>query len=275
MTVRVKDILSCLNLEAPFKSAEPWDNVGLLVGNPNQEVTAILAGLDPTNTLIDEALRLGANTIITHHPVIFKPLQALDTSTPEGRLLEKAITHRLAVIGFHTNFDSAPTGVSTILAEMLGLSNLSPLIPTPEKTPADAGLGRLGSYRPPISSAEFLKRVLDVIGQDSVQMAGTLPEMVTTVAVCGGSGSEFAVQAQGLGADVFLTAEIKHHTAIWAIENDFCVIDGTHYGTEKPAVSFLVKILTEAGHREKWNIRILETKAENHPFVKFDKNNPL
>ncbi len=274
MTVRVKDILNCLNLEAPFKFAEPWDNVGLLVGNPHQEVTAILAGLDPTNTLIDEALRLGANTIITHHPVIFKPLPALDTSTPEGKLLEKAITHRLAVIGFHTNFDSAPTGVSTILAEMLGLSNLSPLIPAPEKTPANAGLGRLGSYRPPISSAEFLERVLDVLGQDSVQMAGALPQKITTVAVCGGSGSEFAVRAQGLGAEVFLSAEIKHNTAIWAIENDFCVIDGTHYATEKPAVAFLVKILTEAGRREKWHIRILETKTEHHPFVRFTKNNP-
>ncbi|MFH0780487.1 MAG: Nif3-like dinuclear metal center hexameric protein [Pseudomonadota bacterium] len=274
MTARVKDILSSLNFEAPFSLAEPWDNVGLLVGNPNQEVTAILAGLDPTNTLIDEALRLGANTIITHHPVIFKPLSALDTSTPDGRLLEKAITNRLAVIGFHTNFDSAPCGVSTVLAELLGLDNLSPLIPAPEKTPAASGIGRIGSYRSPISSADFSKRVLDVLGLDSVQMAGTLPEEITSVAVCGGSGSEFAVHAHGLGADVFLSAEIKHNTAIWAIENNFCVIDGTHYGTEKPAVAFLVKILSAANHREKWNIRILETKTEYHPFAKIDKNNP-
>ncbi len=193
MTVRVKDILNSLNTLAPFNLAEPWDNVGLLVGNPDQEVTAILVGLDPTTGLIDEAMVLGANTVITHHPVIFKPLQAINTSAPEGRLLEKAITNRIAIIGCHTNFDSAQDGVSSILAEQLGLDNHTPLIPTPQGDLADTGLGRIGSFRTPLSPTEFLQRVLDVLGLDSVQMAGTLPEKITTVAVCGGSGSEFAL----------------------------------------------------------------------------------
>lgn len=273
MTARVKDILNTLNTLAPFDLAEPWDNVGLLVGNPDQQVTAILAGLDPTNCLIDEAISLGANTVITHHPVIFKPLPAIDTSTPEGRLLEKALTHRIAIIGCHTNFDSAETGVSAILAERLGLDNHSPLIPTPEKSSAKSGLGRIGSYLHPLTPAEFLQRLLHALGQESVQVAGTLPKKITTVAVCGGSGSEFAIQAQSLGAEVYVSAEIKHSTAIWAIESNFCIIDGSHYATEKPAVSFLVEKLEEAGRRENWNIRILETTTERHPFIKLDRNN--
>ena len=273
MTVRVKDILDSLNTLAPFNLAEPWDNVGLLVGNPGQEVTAILAGLDPTNCLIDEALALGANTVITHHPVIFKPLQAINTTTPEGRLLEKALANRIAIIGCHTNFDSTHDGVSSLLAEQLGLESHTPLIPTPHGGLADSGLGRIGSYRTPLTPGEFLQRVLDVLALDSVQVAGTLPEKITGVAVCGGSGSEFAVQARTLGANVYLSAEIKHSTAIWAIENDFCIIDGTHFSTEKPAIAFLVKRLSEIGNREKWNIRILETTTEHHPFVKLDRNN--
>lgn len=104
-------------------------------------------------------------------------------------------------------------------------------------------------------------------------MAGTLPKKITTVAVCGGSGSEFAIQAQSLGAEVYISAEIKHSTAIWAIESNFCIIDGSHYATEKPAVSFLVKKLEEADRRENWNIRILETTTERHPFIKLDRNN--
>ncbi|MBU1564652.1 MAG: Nif3-like dinuclear metal center hexameric protein [Proteobacteria bacterium] len=274
MTARVKDIISSLNTLAPFNLAEPWDNVGLLIGNPDQEVTAILAGLDPTTILIDEAISLGANTIITHHPVIFKPLPAIDTSTPDGRLLEKAIINRIAIIGCHTNFDSAETSVSSILATQLGLDNQSPLIPTPQENSTYTGLGRIGSYQPPITAAEFLKHVLDILGLESVQVAGVLPNKITTVAVCGGSGSEFAPQARMLGAEVYLSAEIKHSTAIWAIENNFCIIDGTHYATEKPAVSFLVKKLDEASRSEQWNIDILETKTERHPFVKLDRSNP-
>ncbi len=274
MTARVKDILSSLNILAPFNRAEPWDNVGLLVGNPDMEVTALLAGLDPTNSLIDEAISLGANTVITHHPVIFKPLPAIDTSVPNGRLLEKALINRIAIIGCHTNFDSAETGVSTILANQLGLDNHSPLIPALHETSTQSGLGRIGSYRDPLSSAEFLKHVLDILGLDSVQVAGILPKKITIVAVCGGSGSEFAPQARILGADVYLSAEIKHSTAIWAIESNFCIIDGTHYATEKPAISLLVKKLEEANRSQQWNIRIFETKTERHPFVKLDRNNP-
>ncbi len=274
MTLRVKDILDSLNTLAPFNLAEPWDNVGLLVGNPDQDVTAILAGLDPTTSLIDEAIVLGANTVITHHPVIFKALQAINTSAPDGRLLEKALTNRIAIIGCHTNFDSTHDGVSSILAEQLGLGNHTPLIPTSRGNLPDAGLGRIGSYGTPLSPSEFLNRVLDVLGLDSVQVAGILPGKITTVAVCGGSGSEFAPQARTLGANVYLSAEIKHSTAIWSIESGFCVIDGTHFGTEKPAVAFLVRMLLEAGRKEKWNIRILETTTERHPFVKLDRNNP-
>jgi len=269
MTARVKDILASLNTLAPFKMAESWDNVGLLVGNPDQQVTAILAGLDPTNRLIEEAISLGANTVITHHPVIFKPLSAINTAAPEGRLLEKALANRIAIIGNHTNFDSAPDGVSAILAQQLGLEGSVPLIPSSEGSP-EVGLGRIGSYRTPITATEFLARVLEVLDLAGVQMAGRLPREIKTVAVCGGSGSEFAAEARSRRADVYISAEIKHSTAIWAGECDFCIIDGSHYATEKPAIRFLVQRLEKVCRREKWQITIIETKTERHPFVTLD-----
>jgi dinuclear metal center YbgI/SA1388 family protein len=269
MTARVKDILASLNTLAPFKMAESWDNVGLLVGNPDQEVSAILAGLDPTNRLIEEAISLGANTVITHHPVIFKALSAINTAAPEGQLLEKALANRIAIIGNHTNFDSAPDGVNAILAQQLGLESSVPLIPSSEAFP-QAGLGRIGSYRIPVTATEFLARVLRVLGLSEVRMAGSLPQKIRTVAVCGGSGSEFAAEARSRGADVYLSAEIKHSTAIWAGECDFCIIDGSHYATEKPAIHFLVQQLEQVCRREKWQIKIVETKTERHPFVTLD-----
>lgn len=271
MTTKVKDILEILNEEAPFSLAESWDNVGLLVGNPEQEVTAVLAGLDPTNRLVDEAIAQGANTIITHHPVIFKPLPAINTANPSGKLLEKALSNRIAIIGCHTNFDSASEGVSDYLAFQLGLKNLSPLVSSSEDNGTETGLGRIGVYPSPLASIDFLARVLDVLNLPCVQTAGTLPEKISTVAVCGGSGSELAPIALKRGADVYLSAEIKHSTAIWAAENNFCIIDGTHYATEKPAVTLLVKKLREAGDRNSWKIKIRQTKEEYHPFVLLDK----
>lgn len=264
MTARVKDILDSLNTLAPFHLAEPWDNVGLLVGNPDREVTAVLAGLDPTCALVDEAVALGANTIVTHHPVIFKPLTAIDTAIPSGHLLEKALSNRIAIIGCHTNYDNTAEGVSTVLARQLGLENLSPLVPAG----ADGiGLGRIGTFAAPLSAADFLTRMLDVLGLESVQMAGRLPDKITRVAVCGGSGSEFAEQARRAGAEVYLSAEIKHHVAVWAGETGFCIIDGTHYATEKPAVGTLVAQLEQINLKENWNVRIMLTKTERHPFV--------
>ncbi len=276
MPVKVKDIVESLNKEAPFSLAESWDNVGLLVGNPEQEVTAVLAGLDPTNKLIDEAITQGANTIVTHHPVIFKPLPMINTGEPGGRLLQKALANHIAIIGCHTNFDSAREGVSDYLALQLGLTNLIPLIASPGNNEPNTGLGRIGIFSSPLSAIDFVARVLHILNLPSVQMAGTLPANIATVAVCGGSGSDLAPIAFQRGADVYLSAEIKHSTAIWANENDFCIIDGTHYATEKPAVALLVRKLQEAGAQKSWNIKIRQSQEEYHPFILLDTTyNPL
>lgn len=272
MTVRIKDILSILNTEAPFSLAESWDNVGLLVGNPEQKVTAVLAGLDPTNSLLDEAMALGANTIVTHHPVIFKPLPMINTADPSGKLLETALSNQISIISYHTNFDSAQDGVSDILARQLGLKTLVPLDPGSGYEPANTGLGRIGTYSTPLTSSNFLTRIYEVLGLKCVQIAGKLPQEITTVAVCGGSGSDLAPLAHKRGADLYLSAEIKHNIAIWAVENDFCVIDGTHYATEKPAVGLLVEKLKKAGTRKNWGIDIIQSETELHPFVFMNKD---
>ncbi len=271
MTARIIDILNNLELNAPFQLAESWDNVGLLIGNPEQTVTGVIAGLDPTNELIDEAINFGCNTIITHHPVIFKPLASINTGTPEGILLQKILSHNIAIIGYHTNFDSAEEGVSDVLSNRLGLSDLKPLIASPG-APEGTGLGRIGSYERSLTAGEFTKRLLAALELNGVQMTGPLPETITTVAVCGGSGSEFAKTAFQHGADVYISAEIKHSTAIWARENIFCIVDGTHYATEKPAVALLVKRLLKANETEDWNIKVLQSVNEKHPFVYIDIN---
>ena len=265
MTALVKDILAQLNLEAPFALAEKWDNVGLMVGNPEREVKKVLIGLDTSTSLVEEAVEKGADTILTHHPAIFKPLSSIDTSLPEGKLLETAITHGISIIACHTNLDSATYGVSDILAEKIGLSQLKPLLPAADEFP-DAGLGRIGTLNPPLSGDTFLTRVMEALNLPTLQIAGPLPDSVEKVAVCGGSGSDFAITARKQQADVYITAEVKHNIARWAEEYRFCIIEGTHYGTEQPSIQLMAQKLRQVAEHNGWQLDILETETEKHPF---------
>ena len=272
MEITVADLIGALDQIAPFDMAESWDNVGLIVGDRDRTVKSVLIGLDPTNRLLDEALDLGADTIVTHHPAIFKPIPSIDTGESSGRFLESALTHKLNIIACHTNFDAVCEGVNDILAELLGLQDISPLVPANAPYPDNAGLGRVGCYAQPQKRTEFISRLLEVLELDTVQIAGKLPETITAVALCGGSGSEFAETAKRSGADLYISAEIKHNVARWAEENDFCVIDGTHYATEKPAVGLLAEKIRNYGREQKWNLEVSETETEHPPFSTVDKN---
>ena len=271
MKPQIKELLQTLEGFAPSALAEKWDNVGLLVGSPDNSVTSILIGLDPTLSLVEEAIAISADTIITHHPVIFKPLSAIDTSNPGGLLLQKALSHNINIIGAHTNLDSAVDGVNDVLAGGLGLSNLEPLMPSEEGSAS--GLGRIGTYPEPVDPREFLNKVFSLLKLESLNVAGTIPEKIRTVAVCGGSGSEFAEQAYKRGADVYLSAEIKHSTAIWAKEVGFAIIDGTHYATEKPATHYLAQKLGQLAGERNWQITVQLSETEVHPFVSLHMNN--
>ena len=237
--LRISDLLAILNDLAPFARAESWDNVGLMAGDPAQAVTGILVGLDPTPELLEEALDLGCNTVITHHPLIFTPIKQLRTDQPPGSLLSTAVQHRLAIISCHTNLDLASGGVNDVLAARLGLGNSRPLSTAPEGD----GFGRLGQLAAPMKSDLFLHHLLTTLATATLKIAGPLPATVSTVALCGGSGSELATTAREQGADLYLSSEIKHSAARWAEAVQFCIIDAGHYATENLVVEALVSDL--------------------------------
>jgi dinuclear metal center YbgI/SA1388 family protein len=267
MGVTIQDIIGCLDEIAPFSMAESWDNVGLLIGDRSREVKAILIGLDPTNKLLDEAITKSADTIITHHPAIFKPLPSIDTAEPSGSFLEKALGAKLNIFSCHTNFDSAAPGVNDVLAELLGLEEVRPLVTAGLNPDENSGLGRIGRYPRALGWPEFTARLHDILELDGLPVAGPMPAQVQVVALCGGSGSEFAELARACGADVYLSAEIKHNVARWAEECGFCIVDGSHYGTEKPAMRLLAAKLREQASLRNWAIDIFETETEQHPFT--------
>ncbi|MFA6283967.1 MAG: Nif3-like dinuclear metal center hexameric protein [Desulfurivibrionaceae bacterium] len=260
-------LLSILNSIAPFAMAEPWDNVGLMAGDPDQQVNGILVGLDPTEALIHEALSLNLNTIITHHPLIFHPLKTIRTNTPLGRMLKTALGHNLSLIACHTNLDLIAAGVSNALAEKIGLHDTRPLTgQEPAASDQKPGFGKIGTLPAPLPAGQFLSLLLTALNTPGIRLAGSLPESIHTVALCGGSGSDLAETAWAMGAQVYITGEVKHSVARWAEAAGFCVIDAGHYPTENLIVPVLAEILKKSCADSGFAPAIATTAQQDDPM---------
>jgi dinuclear metal center YbgI/SA1388 family protein len=240
--IKLKDILAYVGQFAPWELAEPWDNVGLMVGNLDQEATGVLIALDPTLQVIEEAILKKTNIILTHHPLIFHPLKSINTATPIGQFLKKALVHDIAVVSCHTNLDIISDGVSDALARALYLLNTRPLNLTGNRP--DQGFGKVGNLPTPMQGKSFIHFVAQRLNLQVMMIAGPQPETVSTIAVCGGSGSDLAEAAVQSGADIYITAELKHSVARWAEDNGLCVIDAGHFATENIIIPSLLARMT-------------------------------
>lgn len=267
--MKVKDLLKILDETASFGLAEQWDNVGLMLGNTNQTIQGVLVALDPTEEVLTEAQELGADCIITHHPLIFHPLKSINTDQPLGKFLRRALVHDIAVIGCHTNLDQTVGGVSDVLASSLGIQDCKPLVPAENNSqPGDnIGFGRIGQLADPLNGEAFIGYLCDFFKLPALRVAGQLPEEISTVAVCGGSGSDLAEAAFAGGAQVYITGEVKHSTARWAEAAGFCIIDAGHFATENPVVESLVEVLLSAFAERDINIPVGSSEKQQNPFV--------
>nr|MBF0222917.1 Nif3-like dinuclear metal center hexameric protein [Desulfobulbaceae bacterium] len=262
----LKPIIDIINSIAPFSYAENWDNVGLLIGDPGMEVTGILIGLDPTSQLLDEAIQSGANLVITHHPAIFKPLTSIRTDTPNGAFIAKSLNRKIAVIGCHTNLDVVKNGVSEILARKLGAVTLQTLVSSGQKEDPEIGFGQLGQLENELSPEFFLNSLCNTLKIPAVKIAGQLPTGIRTIAVCGGSGSDLAEKAFAAGAQIYITGEVKHSTARWAEEANFCIVDAGHYATENCITEAFATILQKHLADRDIAINTLVAQEQDNPF---------
>ena len=232
MGLFVQDILDILEQIAPASLAESWDNTGLLVGDPDAPVQSLLIALDPVLSLFHEAASREANVIITHHPALFHPLHSLRTDQPVGSFIAQALRNNIHVIGCHTNLDSTIGGVSDVLAKGMQLQDITPLVAEKTAASTGCGLGRIGNCTDSIPPSRCIELLRKACNPPWLLEAGPRPAQVNRIAVCGGSCSEFAETAKKAGADLFITAEVKHSIARWAEEAGFWIIDGGHFATE-------------------------------------------
>lgn len=250
MAATVGRILELLTRIAPMELAEEWDNAGLLAGHPDNPVTTALCALDLSDRVIGEAEALGAQLIVTHHPILFRGRKNLREDDAEGRMLGRLIRANIALIAMHTNYDNACPGVNDALAAALGLKDVEVLDEGMRVGVTDAGT--LGAF------ADLAERALGGV----VRRYGDPETPVRRAAVLGGAGEDFVPRALAAGADVYLTGEMAYHKGADAAANGLCVLEAGHAATEHPGILALSAALQKAADDVQYKIRVLDSKAE-------------
>ncbi len=232
--MKVRDILEFLESVAPTNTALEFDNVGLLIGDPETEISGILVSLDCFDEVIDRAEDLGANLIITHHPIIFSPLKAVTADSLAYKLIEK----KISVISCHTNLDVADGGVNDALCSTLGLYDIKKV------TASDGFLLRVGELDEAEDPYSFARDIKEKLGGNVKFVAGTRD--IFKVVVCSGSGGDYLFDAVNFGADALVTADVKHHIFIEAGRLGISVFDAGHFNTEDVIVAPLCRDISAA-----------------------------
>ncbi|MHB8064985.1 MAG: Nif3-like dinuclear metal center hexameric protein [Ruminiclostridium sp.] len=262
--MNVEKILDYINEIAPWKYAEEWDNVGLMLGSRKYQVKKLMLCMDVTSKVIDEAIDQGANLIVSHHPFLFTVLNTVDLDTMKGQQISTLIKNSICVISAHTNLDVAVGGVNDTLAQAIGLTNCQILKSyIPKGIDVDMGMGKVGELTARLCFEEFISIVKKNLDIDKLRIIGTQPKTVKKVAVfCGSFDVELDIIKQH-EVDVLITGDIKYHTALDAREMGLCFMDVGHYASEHLIVNKLGKLLENRFDK----LEIICSTLEKDPFI--------
>jgi len=233
----VYDILNNLRELAPESLKMDFDNVGLLVGSGGREVKKCVLALDITHEVIDEAVKLGAELIISHHPIIFNAQKTLVEDSLVGGKLTKLVKNDISAICMHTNLDIAAGGVNDALMAKLGLTASGAL----DKD----GCGRTGEYDNPFEFDDFLDMCKTTLNTKGLRYVSS-GKPVKKLAVMGGSGRDYLSAVKAMGCDTYVTADVKYNQFLDARELGINLIDADHFCTENVVIPVLYERLSKA-----------------------------
>ena len=240
----LREICEFLDTFAPLQLAEDWDNVGLLVGDPDRSVGRVMTCLTVTPASVAEAVEDGVDLIVTHHPMPFRPLKRLTTEQTPSRLLLQMIRADVAVYSPHTAFDSAAQGINQQLADGLGLTDVLPLVVHDPQRP-EQGAGRYGRLSQPIRLADLVQELKRFLGIAGLHVVGDRNRDVRCIAVACGAAGEFLEPAARVGCDVLVTGETTFHTCLEAEALGMALLLPGHYASERFAVETLADRLAD------------------------------
>ena len=253
--MKCNDIIQLLEQEFPMKYAESWDNTGFQVGNKEKEVTHIYVAMDVTDETIDEAIRVGANLLLTHHPMIFSPLSSITSDTINGRRVLKLIENGICYMSTHTNYDSCR--MADLAADRLELLECEVL----EEIADGIGIGKVGKLPKEMTLRECALYVKEKFNLPSVKYFGDGEKKVRIAATCPGSGKSLVKDCHAKGAEVYITGDIDHHTGIDQVDENLPIIDAGHYGMEHIYIEDMCHILSEKCPE----VKVTKAKIK-HPF---------
>lgn len=236
--MKCNDIIRLIEQEFPMKYAESWDNTGFQVGNREKEVTHIFVAMDVTDENIEEAIRVGADMLITHHPMFFSPISSITADTINGRRILKMIENGICYMSTHTNYDSCR--MADLAANILGMKDGVAL----EEIEDGIGIGKVGRLPKEMSLKECALFVKEKFHIPSVRFFGDGNKMIKVAAICPGAGKSLVKDCHVKGAEVYITGDIDHHTGIDQADDELPIIDAGHYGIEHIYIEDMYEFLT-------------------------------
>lgn len=232
----LNNIIDFLRSFAPFELAEDYDNIGLLVGDKNKEIKKIMITLDVDENVVKDAKERGCDLIISHHPLIFSPLKKIVSDDACSRSVMTLIKNDIALVSVHTNFDSTASGLCDLF--------LDKIVTTKNRAAIDGnGIGRIADLCKECEMSDVLAKVKSEFNLTSVRYVGDKYKKINKIAVCNGGGAEFVYAAKELGADLYISGDIKYHHARFAYENDIALIEVPHYNAEIIFCEYMKELL--------------------------------
>ncbi|WP_329458123.1 Nif3-like dinuclear metal center hexameric protein [Streptomyces sp. NBC_01497] len=274
---RLSEVLAELDALWPPDRAEQWDAVGTVCGDPGANVERVLFAVDPVQDIVDEAVALGAQLVVTHHPLYLRGTTTVAADTFKGRVVHTLISQGIALHVAHTNADTADPGVSDALAGALGLRVVGPLVPDATDPAGRRGLGRVCELDAPTSLRNFAARAAHRLPATAqgVRLAGDPEAPVRRVAVSGGSGDGLFAEARAAGVDAFLTADLRHHPASEATQHSpLGLVDAAHWATEWPWCEQAASQLDEISDRHGWDLRVHVSETVTDPWSSHFASSP-
>lgn len=240
--MKIEQITDVIERFAPLVWQEPYDNAGLIVGRPDDEVHRALLAVDVTDEVLDEAEAEGCDLVITHHPIVFHAMKRFNSADPVQRCVERAIRSRIALYACHTNLDSAPGGMSWRLAEMLGIGKLEVL--QPSEAVAGVGFGVVGELPEEVGTVEFMRFIQRTLDVKAIRHSDIAACAVRRVAVCTGAGASLIGDARRARAGLYITADLKYNDFMTP-DKALTVADIGHFESEYCAIRLIFDILSK------------------------------
>lgn len=255
--MKIDDLAALIEQRSPLELQEEWDNSGIQIRASNDDIEAVLVALEVTSEVIGEALENKVNAIVTHHPLFFNPVKQVDCNNITGNYIIRLVREGISVYSSHTPFDRCDGGNNDYLASLLHLLDI-------KKMETDnSGFCRQGIVDGECNVSEYTQQICRWLGIDKskISFSGNAADTVRKVGLCTGAGSEFIYAAKEAGCDLFITGDVKYHTAREASEMGLNLLDIGHYGSEKIFVENMYSYLKDCAY-----IRVLASGKNIDPF---------